>query len=252
MTAWATNGRLTARGQSPGPGSSPTPGQLPAPGSSSAPQELPAPEEVSGTLRDILAGPDFTTFEEPVGNPFLQALLDRLLEFLQWILDLMDGAPGFVPVLAVLISALALVAAGVLFIRHRRGAGERTADGHDSPEEEIPVTSSEWLKLASERAGKGRFRSAATALYQGFLLTLDHRGTLAFHPSKTPGDYAVEISHGYTAGTDARAGGRFLNSFQGFSFGQEDPTDDGYDDLTRLAREAGCPADASDAGSETE
>ena len=210
------------------------------------PGQLPAPEEISGALREILAGPDFTTFEPPVRNPILGALLQRILDTLEWIFNLMEDAPGLVSVLAVLIPVLALVAAGVVVIRRRRLAAGRKTDGDDPSVEEIPVTPNEWLGLASDRARKGYFRSAATALYQGFLLTLDQRGTLAFHPSKTPGDYAMEIAHGYTPGTDAGAGGQFLNSFQGFSFGQDDPTDDGYDNLTRLAREAGCPAGAPD------
>ncbi len=232
----------------------PAPDQLPGPGPASASRELPAPEEISGTLREILAGPDFATFEPPVGNPLLDAVITRLLQLLDWFLEMMDRAPAAVFTLAILIPVLALLAAGVIIVRRRRGAVRRTADGHEPVEEATPVTPAEWLRLASARAGRGRLRSAATALYQGFLLTLDQRGALAFHPSKTPGDYALEIGRDYSAGTDARSGGQFLNSFQGFSFGQEDPTSDGYADLTRLAREAGCPADrpagAPDPGSD--
>ncbi len=231
----------------------PTPEQLPAPGASPASQELPSPEEISGTLRDIVAGPDFATFEAPVGNPLMDAVIDRFFQFVEWILEMLDRAPAAVSVLAIIIPLLALLAAGVMVVRRRRGAVKRAADGHATTEEPTPVTPAEWLRLASDRAGRGRLRSAATALYQGFLLTLDQRGTVAFHPSKTPGDYSLEIARGHSAGTDVGAGGQFLSSFQGFSFGQEDPSQDGYDDLTRLAREAGCPADGSaaarDAGS---
>ena len=246
MTGAPETGRPLAQAELAGPPSSSAPDQLPAPGSSSTADQLPAPEEISGTLREILAGPDFVTFEAPVGNPFLDALVNQFFRFLQWIMELIDGAPGLVSALAILIPVLALVAAGVIVVRRRRGALRRTAKGQGPEAEEIPVTPSEWLRLATDRAGKGYLRSAATALYQGFLLTLDQRGTLAFHPSKTPGDYSMEIARSYSAGTDARAGGRFLNSFQGFSFGQEDPSDDGYADLTRLAREAGCLDDAPD------
>ena len=244
MTGAPETGRPLVQGQPPGPVSSSAPGQLPAPGSSSAAEQLPAPEEISGTLREILAGPDFATFEAPVGNPFLDTLIRWFMTFVEWVLEVMDRAPGVVSALAILIPVLALLAAGVLVVRRRRGAVRRTAEGQDADVEETPVTPTEWLRLASDRAGKGYLRSAATALYQGFLLTLDQRGTLAFHPSKTPGDYSMEIARHYSAGTDARAGGRFLNSFQGFSFGQDNPSSDGYADLTRLAREAGCPTDA--------
>ena len=210
-------------------------------------EQLPAPQEISGTLREILSGPDFTTFDAPAGNPFLKRLFGYIGDFLQWIQDLFErDATGLLPTLAVLIPVLALVAAGVLVVRHRRGTARRTSPGAGSSAEEVPVTASEWLSLANECAGMGSFRSAATALYQGFLLTLDRRGALAFHPSKTAGDYALEIGQDRGAEVDARAGGQFLNSFQGFSFGQEHPTNEGYAALAGLAREAGCPSDGAD------
>ena len=210
-------------------------------------EQLPAPEEISGTLREVLSGPDFTTFDAPAGNPFFARLFGYIGDFLQWIQNLFErDATGLLPALAVLIPVLALVAAGVLVVRHRRRTSRRTFSGVGSSAEKVPATASEWLGLASERAGGGLFRSAATALYQGFLLTLDREGALAFHPSKTPGDYAVEIGRGRGAEVDARAGGQFLDSFQGFSFGRERPTNDGYAALARLAGEAGCPTDGAD------
>lgn len=210
-------------------------------------EQLPPAGEIGDTLREILAGPEFVTFVPPDSNPLLSRLfgwvMDAISDLLEWILGFLGGGgSGLVTALAVLIPLLALIAAGVVLMRRRRAAAKRTApDG--SPDEPVPVTASEWFGLASERAGRGYLRSAATALYQGFLLTLDQRGTVAFHPSKTPGDYTREIARGYGAGTGAGAGGDFLNSFQGFAFGQEDPTDDHYADLARLAREAGCAPD---------
>lgn len=229
----------------PGPPSAATPLQEPVP--TPLTEELPAPGEISGTLREILAGPDFTTFDAPPGNPFVTRLLEYVGDFFEWIAQLFErDATGLLPALAVLIPVLALVAAGVLVIRKRRGRGGRATATGDGSAELVPVTASEWLSLASERAGKGYFRPAATALYQGFLLTLDRRGGLAYHPSKTPGDYAMEMARGRSAGTEAGAGGRFLNAFQGLSFGQESPTEGSYTALAGLAREAGCPADAAD------
>lgn len=105
---------------------------------------------------------------------------------------------------------------------------------------DTPVSAGEWLKLATERAGRGEFRPAATALYQGFLLTLEKQGALSFHGSKTPGDYEMEIAR--ADGGAGAAGGRFLASFQDFSFGQDAPTTEAYAGLARLARDAGCRA----------
>lgn len=210
---------------------------------------LPPPEEISGTLRDILAGPDFATFEAPERPSLAAELIGLLEQLLNWIMSLMQrDTSGLLQALAVAIPLLVLVAAGVIVIRRRRDAVQRTARGRDPGEEARPVTASEWLRLASEHAGKGYLRSAATALYEGFLLTLDGRGALAYHPSKTPGDYTREISRSYGAGMDGRAGGRFLSSFQGFTFGQDSPTDDAYAALTRLAREAGCGGEPANPG----
>ena len=221
--------------------------QLQEPVPPAATGQLPAPGEISGTLREILAGPDFATFEAPAGNPFLRRLMGYIGDFLEWIAQLLEwDAAGLLPALAVIIPVLALVVAGVLVIRKRRGRSQRASTTGDGSAEIVPVTANEWLSLAGERAGKGYFRPAATALYQGFLLTLDRRGGLAYHPSKTPGDYAMEMARDRSAGTEAGAGGRFLNAFQGLSFGQERPTEGGYAALAGLARDAGCPADAAD------
>ncbi|MDE2654750.1 MAG: DUF4129 domain-containing protein [Gemmatimonadota bacterium] len=206
--------------------------------------QSPPPEAISETLREILAGPEFATFEPPVRTSLIGELLGLVMRLLDWIQSLFER--DVLQALAVVLPLLVLVAAGVIVVRRRRDAVRRPARAGDPSMEEVPVTASEWMKLASDRAGKGHLRSAATALYQGFLLTLDGMGALAFHPSKTPGDYTREMSRSYAAGTDARAGRRFINSFQGFSFGHESPTDDGYADLSRLAREAGCAAGDAD------
>lgn len=209
--------------------------------------QSPPPEAISETLREILAGPEFATFEPPVRTSLIGEVLNLLMRLVDWVRSLFErDASGLLQALAVLLPILVLVAGGVIVMRRRRDAVRRPARAGDPSTEEVPVTASEWMRLASDRAGKGHLRSAATALYQGFLLTLDGMGALAFHPSKTPGDYTREMSRSYAAGTDARAGRRFINSFQGFSFGLESPTDDGYADLSRLAREAGCAAGDGD------
>ncbi len=213
----------------------------------------PPPEAISETLREVLAGPEFATFEPPVQTSLLGELINVLMRLVDWIRSLLErDTTGVLQALAVLLPLLVLVAAGVIVIRRRRDAVRRPAASGGAPVEEVPVTASEWMRLAGERAGKGHLRSAATALYQGFLLSLDGRGALAFHPSKTPGDYTREMSRTYAAGMDARAGRRFINSFQGFSFGHENPTDEGYADLSRLAREAGCVAENADTDPEGE
>ena len=222
-------------------------GQLPA--DEVAVDQLPAPGEVVVVLRDILAGPEFATFEDP---SMLRALigwvLAKLGEFLAWLQQLGEQE-GVAAVLVALVVVLVLVAGWKIAARHApRIVGAGTGEA-EHPARGAPATAGEWLAVAQARARLGDLRPAATALYQGFLLTLDQRGVVSFHNSKTPGDYALEIARGDggTAGA-AATGGRFLDSFQDFSFGPGRPTPDGYTGLARLAREAGCMPEAADVG----
>lgn len=222
-------------------------GQLP-PGEPPVDQ-LPAPGEVVAVLQEILAGPEFATFEDPsVVRALIGWVLTKLGEFMAWLQQLVGEQSGVAAVLVALVVVLVLVAGWKIAARHAprlvgAGAGEA-----EHPARGTPATAGEWLAVAQARASRGDLRPAATALYQGFLLTLDQRGVVSFHSSKTPGDYTLEIARGDggTAGA-AAIGGRFLDSFQDFSFGPGRPTPDGYTGLARLAREAGCTTEATDA-----
>lgn len=202
-------------------------------------RQLPESEEVSEVLREILSGPEFATFRQ---NP-LARLLDwvarTMRDLWRWLRESLgdQGVAAEIVVVAVVVAVAVLA----VYLAHRYAPewlrGGEGEEGEAAPE--TPVTAREWLRLATDRAGRGELRPAATALYQGFLLTLDRQGTLSFHSSKTPGDYALEMGQG--GGGTMAAGSRFLDSFQDFSFGQQRPTAARYDGLARLAREAGCP-----------
>ena len=201
---------------------------------------LPEAGEVSEVLREILAGPEFATFQEDPMSRLLSWVFETVSDLWRWLRESLGDQAGAAEIVTILI-VVAVVLIAVLVARRyapdwlRSGDGDR---GEAAPE--TPVTAREWLKLATDRAGRGDLRPAATALYQGFLLTLDQQGALSFHNSKTPGDYTLEMAHG--GGAAVATGSRFLDTFQDFSFGQERPTAAGYDGLARLAREAGCPA----------
>ncbi len=223
-------------------------GQLP-PGEPQVDQ-LPAPGEVAGVLREILAGPEFATFEDPsVLRALFGWILTKLGEFMAWLQQLVGGQTEVAAILLALVVVLVLVAGWKIAARHAPRLVGAAAGGAEHPARGAPATAGEWLAVAQARARRGDLRPAATALYQGFLLTLDQRGMVSFHSSKTPGDYALEIARGDsgTAGA-AVTGGRFLDSFQDFSFGPGRPTPDGYTGLARLAREAGCMPEAADVG----
>lgn len=206
-------------------------------------QQLPSPERVSGVLRNILADPDFATFEASPRQQFFEWLLRRVAELWNWILGLLgEDGTGTAQIVVIVVAMVALVVMVTVASRHASRVRARAGD-EDELEAETPRTAREWLTAADRRARGGAFRPAATALYQGFLLTLEQQGLLSFHGSKTPGDYATEITgvgSGAT-GSGEMARGRFLASFQMFSFGQEEPTPGGYARLEKMARDAGCP-----------
>ena len=205
------------------------------------PEQVLPPGEVSDVLREILAGPDFATFGEAARWSLWGWVLRKLGELWAWLRQFVGEDATVAQVLVILVVLALLVVAVMVASRHAPRWLGQTKDGDATAAPPAPVTAREWLAIATEQAGRGELRPAATALYQGFLLTLDGNGALSFHGSKTPGDYAREIA-GTGGGSAATAGGVFLDSFQDFSFGQERATTGGYAGLARLARDAGCPA----------
>lgn len=207
--------------------------------------QLPDAGEISRTLREILAGPEFVTFEEPGRWRVLTWILEQLLQLWRWLRRLTgDGIDGFAEILVIIVPLVVLVVVAIVFSRH----GRRLLPGHADDDtglspEQVPLKAGEWLTLAGERATRGALRPAATALYQGFLLTLERQGTLSFHSSKTPGDYALELARDRAAARGSVSpAARFLVAFQDFSFGRDRPTASEYAGLESLARDAGCPA----------
>lgn len=201
-------------------------------------ERLPDAGEVSEVLREILAGPEFAAFEQDPLTRLLEWVSEELQHLWLWLRESLGDAGPAAEIVTVLVVAAAGLVAVLLARRYAPEWLRGETDDQLEAVPETPVTAREWLKLASDRAGRGELRPAATALYQGFLLTLDRQGALSFHNSKTPGDYALEMARG--GGGAAPAGSRFIDSFQDYSFGQESPTAAGYDGLARLAREAGC------------
>ena len=201
---------------------------------------LPPPGEMTEALREIVAGPDFAFAPLSPRQRIIEWIGNTLSEAWDWLRRfLLDEGGGLMEGLAVLVVLAALVALGAVALRHGPRWVQRAREKEDEgPEDDrAPASAREWFGLARMRAGEGALRPAASALYQGFLLTLDEQGTVAFHSSKTPGDYALEM--------DTRTGRNFIRHFQGLSFGQDTPTRAGYAALEDLARDAGCPTSAS-------
>lgn len=215
------------------------------------PQEpLPSAEEVSEVLREILADPEFATFDPSLRQQAIEWVLETLSRVWSWIRRLMgEDGTGAMEIVVVVVALAALLIMVRVASRHAPKWMGQAEEGDDADAPRAPATANEWLRTADRRAGQGEYRPAASALYQGFLLTLEQQGALSFHSSKTPGDYADEIARGDTGpGEGAAVGGRFLDSFQDYSFGQEEPTLTGYATLAEIAKDAGCPAAIPESG----
>lgn len=203
--------------------------------------QAPAPpaSEIARAIEEVLSGPDFRRSAAGLGR----ILGDWVENWKMWdgILDLWrrlaEAAPADPRKLAA--AAVAILATWALwraFSWRRARPGNRGVEGGGGDARvRAPRTAEEWTGVAAARAAAGRYRQAATALYLGLLLRLDQSGALAFHASKTPGEYAEEAPAGPN-GVRAR---RFLRAFQEMSFGPGRPTDDAYRHLETLARRAG-------------
>ncbi len=219
-------------------------------------QQLPSPDEVSQVLHEILAGPEFATFAPSLWQQFwswVQRVVSAVWDWLRFFVD-QDNSIWEVVVLVVVLLAVVLIAVKVAATQAPRFRTPWLAED-DLSVAKAPVTAREWFGMASTQASHGRFRPAATALYQGFLLTLEQRDMLSFHGAKTPGDYAAEIARHRdqadqpNASRLAQAGNNFLSAFEDFSFGHLEPTASGYAQLAKMVKEAGCASEKSEATS---
>lgn len=198
------------------------------------PQQLPSAEEVSEVVREIVSDPEFAVAPPDPSGPVMERIFEELGRIWNWLVGL-AGENGW---LAASIVALATVLAAYgmvgLLRRHAPLLRPAVIDEGATPTRERSAV--EWRNLATRRAERGEYRAAATALYQSFLLTLDQAGRIAFHASKTPGDYAAEAAG---AGPDAGAVLLFMERFQEVAFGHDSPTRAQYVDLAGRAGRAG-------------
>ena len=202
-------------------------------------EQLPSAEEVSRTLADILAAPEFQAFEGGLSSRVLAELWAR---FWDWVRSMFPGiSESQAELLTVVIVAVSLGAVALVVLRSLPQTGPQSARRDPGAVPDERRTARDWLRIAAERARATEYRHAASALYQGFVLTLERRGAVDFHPSKTPGEYALEAAGGEVIDEREKADAtRFIRSFQELAFGSEIPTSAGYRGLERLAGQMGC------------
>jgi len=204
-------------------------------------EQLPSADEVSRTLANILGGPDFQAFE---GGLQRRVLAELWVRFWDWVRGMFPGiSETQAELLTVVIAAVCLGAVAFVVLRSLPQTDSKSARRDPDAVPDGRRAARDWLRIAAERARASEYRHAATALYQGFVLTLERRGAVDFHPSKTPGEYALEAAGGGVIDEREKARtANFIRSFQELAFGQETPTLSGYRGLEQLAGHVGCEA----------
>lgn len=201
-------------------------------------EALPSSDGIRAAFEDVLAGEEFRYAEAAPWARWFQAFVDFLRDVLgRWWPDLEDSDLRMISWAALALFTIAVVLlahrwASRLERRSRRVA--RDAEGGA----EAPLDARGWASRARAAAAAGRYREAATGLYQATILDMDARGRLRYRDWKTPGDYAVEVS-----GEEATRAGfiAFLGDFLTIAFGPADPDASAFEALTTRAAALGSP-----------
>lgn len=165
--------------------------------------------------------------------PVRRSLLGRLLRWLfERITDLIALLGGSRSARITVIAAVVLIVVAIVgrFIvarqvelRRRTGASLRA----------IGSERRDYWALADELAGAGNVVGACHALYLAVLESLARSGTLTFHESKTPGDYAREVRQRWPG--SAAAFRSFVRAFETAAFGPTAPSAASYTALRESA-----------------
>jgi hypothetical protein len=199
---------------------------------------LPTTSRMRAAFDEVLAGDEFRYAESTPWARWLQAIVDLLREILsRWWPDLGDSQLRLISWVA-----LTVIAGMALLLIHRwaSGAERRSGRGGRQPSGSSAesLDARDWASRARAAAAEGRYREAATGLYQATILELDAAGRLRYRDWKTPGDYALEIS-----GEDAVRTGflAFLADFVTVAFGPVEPDASAFASLSSRAAVLGSP-----------
>lgn len=206
--------------------------------------QIPAAAQVDEALRRTYARPALQPREPgPLDalREWWRQMWARIGQFFDRFGDLRSDNPlvywGVIAVLvAVGLSILFYLLWSTLARMEDRGGEGRPAVERGPALNARARTAAEWEDEAGRAAAEGRYREAATALYQALLLRLEAAGALRYDPAKTPGDYRRETRR------DPRASGAltaFLRGFEPAVFGGRALDGEGYERLRAAAAGAG-------------
>jgi hypothetical protein len=198
-------------------------------------EELPASNRVRAVFEEVLAGDEFQYAEASPWSRWLQAFTDFIGDLLRrWWPDLQEADVQLISWVAL---AILSVTSFLLIYRWASASqrGSRRVDRAADPAAE-PLDAGGWARRARAAAAAGRYREAATGLYQSTILQMDADGRLRYRDWKTPGDYAREISGEASMRTGFVA---FLTSFVEVAFGPAEPDASTFDALAVRAASFG-------------
>jgi hypothetical protein len=175
------------------------------------------PDSLRSLLDTVFAGKAYEWVDKP--HPF--AFLVRWwFEFKRWLAGLEQSQPlvywALIWLLTAILAAI-LVHAVWVMVRTLQAAGApvEAREKSSAPERRGAA----WYRREAQRlAREGRYPEAMQSDFLGLVLELDQRGTLKFHPSKTPNEYTYEVS----AGEPGKAAFRDLvRALYGFVFARQ-------------------------------
>jgi hypothetical protein len=156
-------------------------------------QAGPSPDSVRAALREVFADPVYDWREGRAPFDALRRWWEALVERLA---ALEASHPGVLRAIVWgLVIVLAVIAAHAiwLLVRTVRAAGARAG----APEGSLaaPTRDAGWFRGEADRLARaGRYAAAIQADFVAFVLELDARRVLRFHPSKTPREYVAELA----------------------------------------------------------
>ncbi len=176
-----------------------------------------SPDSLRSLLDSVFTGDAYRWVERP--HP-LAFLFRWWFEFKRWLAGLEHSQPVlYWAMVWILIGVLVAIMVHALWIMVRTlkaaGAPEEAGNERSVPESRGAA----WYRREAQRLARaGQYPEAMQADFLGLVLELDQRGTLKFHPSKTPNEYTYEVKSGETARLTFR---ELVRALYGFAFARE-------------------------------
>ncbi len=148
----------------------------------------PGPDSLRRVLDSVFADPRYTWHPRPDPFEFIRVWFARAMD---WFAALATAHPVdfrlVVIAMSLLLAALLLHIGWIVFHTIRPAPPTVLAAGT------IVYRDRDWFVGEADRlARRGRYPEAAQAAFVALVMALDARHVVAFHPSKTPGEYLTE------------------------------------------------------------